>query len=210
MTDNSTGSSLDRLRDAVRRTRELTRDRVATGRSHDDADEDTGTIDTDDALGFDPFPLLGALHRAGARAVVMGQVAGIMHGSTELTGDLDLLWDGAPDHAAAFLTGFAEVGAKLNDDDGNPLALSIEAFRLPKVQFSSPNASGDCCTPLLPWGGIDVAGFLGRALTATDRDGMQVHYLRCDDLVTMRRAVGRPKDRRRADELETLMASGNP
>ena len=24
----------------------------------------------------------------------MGQVAGIMHGSRELTGDLDLLWDG--------------------------------------------------------------------------------------------------------------------
>jgi hypothetical protein len=56
MTDNS----LDRLRDAVRRTRELTRDRPTTGRSHDDADEDTGTIDTDDALGFDPFPLLMA------------------------------------------------------------------------------------------------------------------------------------------------------
>lgn len=40
-----------------------------------------------DAIEFDPFPLLRALHRHGAEAVVIGQVAGILHGSQELTGD---------------------------------------------------------------------------------------------------------------------------
>lgn len=38
---------LELLRDAVRRTGELTRDRPATGRTHDDADESAGTIGTD-------------------------------------------------------------------------------------------------------------------------------------------------------------------
>lgn len=196
--------ALDRLRDAVRLTREVTCGREATGRTHDNADDATGTIDTDDALGFDPFPLLRSLHQAGVHAVVIGQVAGIMHGSAELTGDLDLLWNGNQEQSQALAAAFATVDSRLHDDDGRPLALGPEAFRLPKVQFSSPTASGDCCTPALRWGALTVADYLERPLTATGPDGFQVHYLRRDDLIHMRRAAGRPKDHRRADELERL------
>ena len=67
---------LERLRAAARRTRELASNRAGTGLGHEDADDDVGTIGTDGALGFDTFPLLEALHRNGARAVVIGQVAG--------------------------------------------------------------------------------------------------------------------------------------
>lgn len=78
--------ALERLRRAVVRTREATRGRPATGLRHGEADDRAGTFATDDARSFDPFPLLAALSRAGARAVVIGQVAGILHGSAELTG----------------------------------------------------------------------------------------------------------------------------
>jgi hypothetical protein len=64
---------LERLRDAVTRTRELTHDRPPTGRTHDDADGTIGTLATDSAVDFDPFPLLEALHEAGARAMAIGQ-----------------------------------------------------------------------------------------------------------------------------------------
>src|SRR6185503_20094103 len=104
-----------RLVDAVTRLAEHTRDRRPTGTTHDDADDTAGTVDTDDAVGFDPFPLLDALHRTGAEAVVIGQVAGILHGSRELTGDLDLLWDGAPAQAHAIARAFASTGAVLTD-----------------------------------------------------------------------------------------------
>ncbi|MGH3486861.1 MAG: hypothetical protein ACRDP8_02930 [Actinopolymorphaceae bacterium] len=192
------------LRDAVERARALTCTRQATGLTHDDADESQGTFATDSALGFDPFALLRALDRAGARTVVIGQVAGILHGSAELTGDLDLLWDGDSSRAGALAAAFDAVGSHLRDDDGVPIAPGPEAFLRPKVQFESPQASGDCCTPALPWGALPVRDFLGRALTACDPDGFEVHYLRREDLVLMRRAVGRPKDLRRADELERL------
>ena len=195
---------LDSLRLAVERTRALTLDRPATGLSHDDADDTAGTISTDSARGFDPFPLLRALHAAGARVAVIGQVAGILHGSQELTGDLDLLWDGSPAQVPALVQAFTSVGAELVDDDLRPVPLAVPAFLLPKVQFSSPQASGDLCTPALPWGSLDVGDFLVRALTVSDVDGLVVHYLRRDDLVLMRRAVGRPKDVRRAEELERL------
>jgi hypothetical protein len=195
---------LDLLRDAVERTRALTLVRPVTGRTHDDADETQGTIATDSALGFDPFPLLEALHRVGVRAAVIGQVAGILHGSAELTGDLDLLWDGDPARAGDLAAAFAAVGGRLTDDDGASIALGPDAFLRPKVQFESSRASGDCCTPALAWGQLPVRDFLGRALTVSDPDGFEVHYLSCEDLIRMRRAVGRPKDLRRADELDRL------
>lgn len=197
-------SPLESLRQAVVRTSELTRDRPATGLSHDDADDQAGTIDTDSARGFDPFPLLRALQTAGARVAAIGQVAGILHGSQELTGDLDLLWDGDPGQSSALVQAFTAVGAHLLDDDRQPVSLAPSAFLLPKVQFESATASGDLCTPELPWGSLDVREFLSRALTVSDVDGLEVHYLRRADLVSMRRAVGRPKDLRRAAELELL------
>lgn len=193
-----------RLTDAVQRLAVLTRDRAPTGRSHDDADDDAGTVATDDASGFDPKPLLAALHRSGARVVVMGQVAGIMHGSQDLTGDLDLLWDGDEAQAPLLATAFASLSAELVDGDGVAVRCEPAAFLLPKVVFRTAHASGDCCTPALPWGELPVADFLARCRVATAAAGFQIRYLDRADLILMRRILGRPKDLRRADELERL------
>jgi hypothetical protein len=203
----SSHPALRRIDEAVRHVAELTRGRTASGLSHMAADDVVGTIATDDAIGFDPRQLLRALHRCGAPVVVIGQVAGIMHGSSELTGDLDLLWDGDERHAGAMAEAFGSVGAQLADDSGVAVACDAAAFRLPKLVFSAPGASGDCCTPALPWGDLPIAEFLARRLIASD-DGLEVGYLCRADLIRMRRAVGRPKDLRRADELERLAGPG--
>jgi hypothetical protein len=199
----------DRLDDAVRRIREHVGTREHRGVSHDDADDVVGTIECDDAVGFAPRALLEALDRHGAHAVVIGQVAGIMHGSQELTGDLDLLWSGAPREAPSFAAAFTDVEASLFDDDHRPLPLDDDAFALPKVLFHSAVASGDCCTPGLPWGTLDIVGVLSRAEKTTEH-GVTVHYAALTDLIAMRRASGRPKDLRRADELARLAVSFRP
>lgn len=198
-----TDEPLERLRVAVRRTRELALNRGATGLGHEEADDNVGTFGTDNALEFDPFPLLEALHRSGVRVVVIGQVAGIMHGSAELTGDLDLLWDGSPAHAPALAAAFTSVNAQLTGETGRPLAIHPRSFLCPKVQFTSPGASGDCCTPALPWGNLQVRECLDRAGTTVGPGGLEVHYVSREDLIQMRRALGRPKDLRRADELDS-------
>ncbi|MEU6715589.1 hypothetical protein ABZ897_29345 [Nonomuraea sp. NPDC046802] len=198
---------LERLRTAARRTRELARNRAATGLGHEDADDNAGTINTDGALGFDPFPLLEAFQRNGVRVVVIGQVAGIMHGSTELTGDLDLLWDGAPTHAPALAAAFDSVNAQLTDESGSLVAPHPDVLLRPKAPFTSLGASGDCCTPALPWGTLPVREFLDRAITAVDPGGLEVPYVSREDLIRMRRVIGRPKDLRRADELDSLPAA---
>ena len=192
-----------RLADAVDRVRAETDGRATTGRTHQGADDEIGTIGTDDARDFDPLSVLRALDAHDAPVVVIGQVAGIMHGSLDLTGDLDLLWDGDRRWASAMAAGFGAAGASLADDDGVPVRCDPAAFALPKVLFSAPGASGDCCTVALPWGEIDVAGMLSRHLVA-DADGFQIRYVARPDLIAMRRAIGRPKDLRRAAELERL------
>jgi hypothetical protein len=191
------------LRDALSRLAEQTRGRVLTGLSHCDADDTVGTFGTDDAVRFDPLPLLRALHKYGAEVAVMGQVAGIMHGSRELTGDLDLLWDGDARQADALSAAFGSVSADLTDDDGVPVPCEPAAFGLPKVLFHSTGASGDCCTPALPWGDLPIADFLARCRVARF-DGFEIRYLDRADLIWMRRAAGRVKDLRRAAELERL------
>jgi hypothetical protein len=198
-------NAFERLDIAVERIAEVTRARPRCGRSHEDADDVAGTIDTDSAIAFDPRPLLKQLCISGARAVVMGQVAGILHGSTELTGDLDLLWDGDDGGAASMSSAFAAVCATLADQDGTPVACDPDAFLLPKVLFTSPSASGDCCTPKLPWGALDITGVIKRAESVVGPDGVAVRYVAARDLIAMRRAIDRPKDRRRADELEALL-----
>src|SRR6185369_13575607 len=124
---------IGRLDAAVARIAAHTAGRARTALGHDDADGETGSIDSDDAIGFDPRPLLRALHRHGLRVAVIGQVAGILHGSTELTGDLDLLWDGDPAAAPRMAAAFA--GSVLRADDDRPLPCSPEAFTETKVNF---------------------------------------------------------------------------
>ncbi|HEX6684543.1 MAG TPA: isochorismatase family protein [Candidatus Limnocylindrales bacterium] len=194
-------AAVQRLRRALSLLAEQTRARTPDGTSHHDADDSVGTFGTDDAIGFDPLPLLRALHERGAEAVVIGQVAGIMHGSLELTGDLDLLWDGGAEQAKALAAAFASVSAELTDDGGRPLPCEPASFGLPKVLFRAAGASGDCCTPALPWGDLPVAEFLTRCRIAA-AGGFAIRYLDRADLIRMRRAAGRIKDLRRADELE--------
>src|SRR6476646_6754327 len=135
------------LQQAVRRLARQTAGRAPTGLCHEDADECAGTVATDDAIGFDPIPVLRAMYESGARVMVIGQVAGIMHGSRELTGDLDLLWDGDPTQAHALVAAFTALSAALFDDEGRTLTCDLAAVSRPKVLFRTATASGDCCTP---------------------------------------------------------------
>jgi len=192
---------LQRLERAVEQIAAATRDRPSTGVRHDDAPEDTGTIGTDDAVGFDPFPLLRALHRSGVVAVVMGQVAGILHGSTELTGDLDLLWGGGADQAGRLAQAFTSLDATLTDAAGAALLPTAAALDISKINFRTPTACGDCCTPGLPWGSVPVADYLADHDLVTRADGTVIRFVRRDALIAMRLAVGRTKDLRRAAEL---------
>jgi hypothetical protein len=55
----------------------------------------------------------------------------------------------------------------------------------------------------LPWGDLPITEFIARREVASAA-GLEISYLRREDLIRMRRVAGRPKDLRRAAELERL------
>jgi hypothetical protein len=180
--------------------------RCATaGVRHDDADDDVGTFDTDYAIGFDPFPMLAIMQDSGADFAVFGQVAGIMHGSLELTGDLDILWDPSQSDVGRMAQVIGSAGLSFRDDEHAAITDLEFGLALPKLYFEGLGCAGDLCTPLLPWGALDVHAFLQRK-SWSQVETLAVPYLDLQDLIEMRRQVARPKHVRRARELEALAA----
>lgn len=204
----STGATpIDHLRKICDQIRAETRDRSPIGLRHDDADGEIGTFGSDDAIGFDPFPMLKLMQTTGAEYAVFGQVAGILHGSSDPTGDLDILWDGSADAVDAIGEAFRSAGVVLRDENFvrvGPYAYPT-ALTGAKVYFEGISSAGDFCTPELRWGSLDVRSFLVRKVWAHSGD-LAVPYLRLEDLLTMRRAVPGAKHARRIRELERLAA----
>lgn len=194
-----------RLRVASERVRAVAAAVEPSGVRHDDADDVIGTLATDDAIGFDPFPMLDLMQRSGANFAVFGQVAGILHGSVELTGDLDLLWDGAGTSVEMLARELERSSVAIRDEDGELQQDVRGALKGRKVYFEGVGCAGDLCTPRLPWRSLDVVGILERKVSTTE-GGLTVPYVALGDLIAMRRAVDRPKDHRRAAELQQVAA----
>ena len=198
----SGGTPIDHLRAVCERIRAEAQSRPRRGVRHDDADPDVGTFGSDDAIDFDPFPMLELLQDTGADYAVFGQVAGILHGSSEPTGDLDVLWDGHADAIEGLARAFAGAGVVLRDEAFRPVdpASYRAALAGAKVYFEGLGAAGDLCTPRLRWGALDVEGILRRKVWARS-GGLTIPYVSLEDLLTMRTAVAGAKHARRAREL---------
>ncbi|MFF7242189.1 hypothetical protein [Streptomyces collinus] len=111
-----------------------------------------------------------------------------MHGSTELTGDLELLWDGTPNEAHALREALAQCSC-----------IGLYDLDRSHVGYRVTGASGDLCTPALPWGAMDVIPYLTSAKTTRDPAGFTIRYAALDDLI----ACGRPPATRRTTAAPT-------
>jgi hypothetical protein len=142
---------------------------------------------------FDPLRLLRELSEAGVRFVVIGAFAGRLLGSPTVTRDLDLCYarDGANLEALAGV--LVRLRARLRGVDPD-LPFRLDARTL---------AAGDSFTFVTDAGDLDILGTpsgttgyddLARTATPTDLDGISVLVTSIDDLIRMKRAVGRPKD----------------
>ena len=147
--------------------------------------------------------LLEALERRAVDYIVIGGVAGIVHGSASLTFDFDLLY--ARDDAN--LERLAEVLAELN------VTLRSAPPDLPFQIDAKTLAAGSNFTFDSDVGPFDI---LGHADGMRDYETMRAAAVReelwdvpvrvasIDDLIGMKRAAGRPKDKAMAEELIAL------
>lgn len=151
---------------------------------------------------FDPIQGLRVLDEYGVRHVVIGGVAGALHGSPSITQDLDICYDRSPDNLERLAEALLSINARLR---GAP----------PDVPFildARTLARGDFFTFSTDVGPLDLLGTpsgsggydaLVRNAHTFEVDGLTVRIASLDDLMAMKRAAGRPQD---LVELEILGA----
>jgi hypothetical protein len=148
--------------------------------------------------------LLEPMAGNGVDFVMIGGVAGILHGSNYPTYDLDLVYDRRPDNIARLVRALREIGGiRLR---GAP----------PDLEFPLDErviGNGANFTFITPHGDLDVLGEVAgvKSYEALSKDaverevfGMTVRIASLDKLIAMKRAANRPKDRNMVEEYLVL------
>jgi hypothetical protein len=153
-------------------------------------------------MAFDPIGVLWALADEGVRHVMIGGMAATVHGSPTVTGDLDI----CPERSRANLDRLATVLRQLH------ARLRGAPDDVPFILDGTTLLAGDSFTFITDLGDVDVLGTpsgtggyedLRAGAEDVAIDGLVVAVASLDDLMRMKRAAGRPKDR---IELEVLGA----
>jgi hypothetical protein len=153
---------------------------------------------------FDPAEIPGRLARAGVRFVVVGGLAAQSHGSPTSTDALDICYARDRDNLRALATVLDEVAAirrGLPSDAPAMPPLDARTLRAGGL-FTLSTRFGDFDLLADPDPGLDYDVLAAHAVRATVH-GVPLLVAGLDDLMAMKRAAGRPKDR---IELEILGA----
>ncbi|HVE99021.1 MAG TPA: hypothetical protein VNA12_07565 [Mycobacteriales bacterium] len=152
--------------------------------------------------GFDPDPALRLLVTNGVRFVLIGGLAARQHGSTTVTNDLDVCYERSPENAERLAASLREMQARLRG----------VAEEVPFILDARTIRNGDSFTFTTAYGSIHIlatpsgtSGYpdLAAGAISVDFGGYVVDVVALDDLIRMKRAAGRLKDR---IEVENLIA----
>jgi hypothetical protein len=153
---------------------------------------------------FRPDVILASLIDHDVRFVLIGGLAAQAHGSPSLTGDLDICYAREADDLARLAATLADLAAVRR-------GLPIDAPRMPPLDartlragglFTLTTSAGDFDLLADPDPGFDYDRLRDSAVSTTVA-GHPVLVASLADLIAMKRAAGRPKDR---IELEILGA----
>ncbi len=153
---------------------------------------------------FQPDVILRLLIERGVRFVLIGGLAAQAHGSPSLTADLDICYARDGENLARLAATLLELSAVrrgLPDDAPRMPPLDARTLRAGGL-FTLTTTAGDFDLIATPDPGYDFERLHASAVTTTVA-GKTVLVASLADLIDMKRAAGRPKDR---IELEILGA----
>ena len=152
---------------------------------------------------FDPLRALATLNRHGVQYVLIGGFAGKLHGSSALTVDVDICYARHDDNLVRLVAALQELHATLRGAEADlPFRLDARTLR-----------SGDAFTFVTDAGDLDIIGTpagtngydeLARAAVRMDLEPVEVNVASIDDLIAMKRASDRPRDRAHLEILGAL------
>jgi hypothetical protein len=155
------------------------------------------------AAPFDPALALRVLLRHGVRFVMIGGLATRLRGSPTVTNDLDICYARDNENLESLATALSELDAHLR---GGPRSVP---FKLEAKTLSA----GDHFTFETRAGNLDILGSpsgtggyeeLRRLADVISIEGMAIPVASLDDLIAMKRAADRPKDRIEVEILSAL------
>jgi hypothetical protein len=152
---------------------------------------------------YDPLRALRTLQGHGVDFVVIGGFAGRLWGSPTLTNDLDICaaWDRPNlDRLAAALV---DLHAHLRDAPEDVLVPLDGAFLAAGSIFTLATDAGGLDVLGSPAGGYHYSGLMVAA-RSIDLGDLSVDVVDLDDLIEMKRAAGRAKDRIEVEVLEAV------
>ncbi|HVT02534.1 MAG TPA: hypothetical protein VHL58_04055 [Thermoanaerobaculia bacterium] len=155
-------------------------------------------------VAFDPLLALRTLVAHEVRFVVIGGVAGALWGSPSITMDVDICYERGYENHEALAAALRELGATLRGaPPGLPFQLDARTIKMgDSFTFDTLAGSVDCLgTP----SGTDGYADLRRNAAQFDLEpDLRVDVCSLDDLMRMKRAAGRPKDRAEVEILAAL------
>jgi hypothetical protein len=152
---------------------------------------------------FRPQALLGLLAERGVDFVVIGGIAAAIQGGSRNTFDLDVCPDQDPVNLDALGRALVGIDAVLRGVEED-VPFVPDARALSQVQvLTLDTAYGPLDVLMRPDGSPPYAELRARA-TRIDLDGRPVLVASVDDLIDMKAAAGRDKDKLDLDELEEI------
>jgi hypothetical protein len=153
-------------------------------------------------MAFDPLGVLWALSDEGVRHVMIGGMAATVHGSPTVTGDLDICPERSRANLERLATVLQQLHARLRGAPPDVPFLLDATTLLARDSFTFTTDLGNVDVLGTPSG---TAGYEDLRAGAEEVliDGLLVQVTSLEDLMRMKRAAGRPKDR---IELEVLGA----
>jgi hypothetical protein len=138
------------------------------------------------------------------RFIVIGGIAGALHGSTTMTADLDVLYERDAANLDRLATALAELHAVRRDlPPGVKAPVDVRALRNGTNFLLSTDLGDLVCIAETPSGAFTYEQVAPTAVRMQIDRGLVVSVASLDELIRMKRATGRPKDR---IEVETLAA----
>ncbi len=152
---------------------------------------------------FDPAPLVAALAEGDVDFVVVGGVAGGVHGSSYGTFDLDVAYSRDPANLDRLVAVLRSLGARLRGAPADvPFQLDARSLAY-GANFTFETRHGSLDILAIPAGALPYERLRADA-TVIEVRGHRVRVASIDHLIAMKEATGRTKDKLHATELRVI------